>query len=127
MGQVIRRIKRRDNMRRITAVSMVVALCFAAAFAIGITSARDPANPLADLSSGKVPLTSAGALAFGPDGILFVGDSTGGAVVAIDTQDRKASATAAKINVDGVDEKIAALVGVTPDQIMINDVKVNPI
>ena len=70
---------------------------------------------------------SAGALAFGPDGILFVGDSVGGAVVAIDTGDRKAAASAAKINVQGVDEKIAALVGVTPDQIMINDVKVNPI
>src|SRR5205823_6341337 len=32
-----------------------------------------------------------------------------------------------KIDVEGVDAKIAALVGVTPDQIMINDVKVNPI
>jgi len=82
---------------------------------------------LADLPSGNVQLKSAGALAFGPDGILFVGDSVGGAVVAIDTGDRKAAASAAKINVQGIDEKIAALVGVTPDQILINDVKVNPI
>ena len=37
------------------------------------------------------------------------------------------SPSAVKINVQGVDAKIAALVGVTPDQIMINDVKVNPI
>ena len=41
---------------------------------------------------------------------------------------RTGKPSAAKsINVQGVDEKIAALVGVTPDQIMINDVKVNPI
>jgi hypothetical protein len=90
-------------------------------------AARRPANPLADLTSGNVQLKSAGALAFGPDGILFVGDSVGGAVVAIDTGDRKAATSSAKINVQGIDEKIAAMVGVTPDQILINDVKVNPI
>jgi len=80
-----------------------------------------------DLPSGKVQLMSAGPLAFGPGGVLFVGDSLGGAIVAIDTQDSKPAASGAKINVQGVDEKIAALVGVTPDQIIINDVKVNPI
>ena len=114
-------------MRRITSLSAAVVLFLTAALAIGVTAARKPASPLADLPSGKVQLMSAGALAFGPDGILFVGDSVGGAVVAIDTGDRKAAASAAKINVQGIDEKIAALVGVTPDQIMINDVKVNPI
>ena len=113
-------------MRRTNFANMVLALGFTAALAIGVTAAREPASPLADLSSGRVDLKSAGALAFGPDGILFVGDSVGGAVVAIDTGDRKAS-SAAKINVQGINDKIAALVGVTPDQILINDVKVNPI
>jgi hypothetical protein len=113
-------------MRRIALVSTAVAVCLTAALAFSVTAARRPASPLADLPSGKVQLMSAGALAFGPEGILFVGDSVGGAVVAIDTGDRKA-ASAAKINVQGIDEKIAALVGVTPDQILINDVKVNPI
>jgi hypothetical protein len=97
-----------------------------AALAIDVIASK-PVSPLADLASGKVQLMSAGALAFGPDGILFVGDSVGGTVVAIDTGDRKAVASAAKINVQGIDVKIAALVGVTPDQILINDVKVNPI
>src|SRR5580698_866530 len=112
-------------MRRITFVSSAVAFCLTAALAIGVTAARKPASPVADLPSGKVQLQSAGALAFGPDGILFVGDSVGGSIVAIDTQDRKA-ASGAKINVQAVDQKIAALVGVTPDQIVINDLKVNP-
>src|ERR1700683_5006845 len=106
-------------MRRTTFISTAVALLLTAACTIGVTAARKPASPLADLPSGKVQLMSAGALAFGPDGILFVGDSVGGTIVAIDTQDRKA-ASAAKINVQGVDQKIAALVGVAPDQIMIN-------
>jgi hypothetical protein len=113
-------------MRRITFVSTAAAICLTAALAVGVNAARRPANPLADLPSGKVDIKSAGALAFGPDGVLFVGDSVGGTVVAIDTGDRK-PASAAKINVQGIDEKIAALVGVTPDQILINDVKVNPI
>ena len=77
-------------MRRITFVSSAAAFCLAAALAFGVTAARKPASPVADLSSGKVQLMSAGSLAFGPDGILFVGDSVGGTVVAIDTQDRKA-------------------------------------
>ena len=113
-------------MRRITLVSTAVAICLTAVLAIDVIASK-PASPLAELASGKVQLMSAGALAFGPDGILFVGDSVGGTVVAIDTGDRKAAASAAKINVQGIDVKIAALVGVTPDQILINDMKVNPI
>jgi hypothetical protein len=113
-------------MRRITFVSSAVAFCLTVALAIGVTAARKPASPAADLPTGKVELQSAGALAFGPAGILFVGDSVGGSVVAIDTGDTKAMKTAS-INVQGVDQKIAALVGVPADQIVINDVKVNPV
>ena len=46
--------------------------------------------------------------------------------MAIDTKDTK-PASKASINVQGVDAKIAALVGVPADQIVINDVVVNPI
>ena len=113
-------------MRRIMFVTAAVVLCLAAAVAFSVTAVRTPASPVPDLPSGKVQLMSAGPLAFGPDGVLFVGDSVGGAIVAIDTQDRKA-VSSAQINVQGVDAKIAALVGVTPDQIVINDVVVNPI
>ena len=88
--------------------------------------ARNSVNAATALTPGKADLKSAGALTFGPDGVLFVGDSTGGAIVALDTADRTPARTAA-INVDGLDQKIAALVGVTPDQIMVNDVAVNPI
>jgi hypothetical protein len=112
-------------MRRTTTLlSLAVALCLTIALGLTLT-ARQPAA--VELTTGKVPLMSAGALAFGPSGILFVGDSIGGSVVAIDTQDTKAAASAVKINVEGVDTKIAALVGITPDQIILNDVAVNPV
>lgn len=90
-------------------------------------SVRVPAHAAVEPAAAKLRLSSAGALAFGPTGILFVGDSVGASVVAIDTGDTKAPAAAVKINVEGLDAKIAALVGVTPDQIMINDMKVNPV
>jgi hypothetical protein len=112
--------------RTITLVSLAVAICLTITLGLTLT-ARPPASPVVELTSGKVPLMSAGALAFGPSGILFVGDSVGGSIVAIDTADTKAPASAVKINVDGVDAKIAALVGITPDQIVINDVAVNPV
>ena len=115
-------------MRRITLMSFAAAaLVLAVALPRGITAARPSASPLADMTGGSAHLMSAGSLAFGPDGVLFVGDSIGGSVVALDTNDRTAAATAPKVDVQGVDEKIAALVGVAAGQIMINDMAVNPI
>src|SRR5262245_66288706 len=98
-----------------------------AVLALALLSLTCSAADLTDsLNVGKADLKSAGALAFGPDGVLFVGDSLGGAIVALDTND-KAPAKTASINVQGLDQKIAGLVGVMPDQILINDVAVNPI
>ena len=50
-------------------------------------------------TAGNAGLKSAGVLTFGPEGVLFVGDSTGGAVVAIETGDKMPVAAAAKIDV----------------------------
>jgi hypothetical protein len=112
-------------MRRFTIYVAGAIVCLSAMLALGLSANRKP-NPVANSAAGKVGLKSAGALAFGPNGILFVADNAAGAVVAIDTQDRK-SAASARFDVQGVDAKIAALVGAAPDQILINDVKVNPI
>ncbi len=77
------------------------------------------------LKAGAANLKSAGVLAFGPDGVLFVGDSSAGAIYALDTADAKAGS--GKVNVEGINVKVAAMLGSAPDQIMINDVAVNPI
>jgi hypothetical protein len=71
-------------------------------------------------------MKSAGSLAFGPDGVLFVGDSTGAAIFALDTGDHTAGAGGA-VNISAVNEKIAGLLGAAPDQIQVNDMAVNPI
>ena len=78
------------------------------------------------LTMGKVDVKSAGPLAFGPDGILFIGDSLGAKVVAIDTGDTKVGVPAS-ISVEGIDSKIAATLGTAPDQISIRDIVTNPV
>ena len=113
--------------RTIVWISLAVAVCLTIALGLTLTAARQPASPTIELTAGKVGLKSAGALAFGPSGVLFVGDSAAGMLVAIDTEDTKAPASAVKINVNGVDAKIAALVGISANQLVVNDVAVNPI
>jgi hypothetical protein len=108
-------------------ISLAILICASAGVFMGVHAARTPAPAIPDLPTGKVQLQSAGALAFGPNGMLFVGDNLGGSVVAIDTQDTKKASGPVQINVTGIDEKIAALVGITADQVVLNDMKVNPI
>jgi len=84
------------------------------------------AAPPYGLVSGKADVKSAGPLAFGPDGVLFVGDSMQASIFAIDTEDSKASPASGQVDIQGINDKIAALVGTSADQILINDVKVNP-
>lgn len=97
-------------------IAVALAVCVAATIGFSANSG---------LTVGKADLKSAGPLAFGPDGILFVGDSMGAAIFAIDTEDTQA-ATSASVDIKDINMKIAALLGTTPDQILINDVKVNP-
>src|ERR1051325_5964048 len=109
--------------RTIVLISLTVAVCLTIALGLTLTAG----SPAVELTGGKVGLKSAGALAFGPNSILFVGASVGGTLVAIDTEDAKAPASAVKINVNGVDAKIGALVGIPADQVVVNDVAVNPV
>ena len=80
----------------------------------------------ADLTKGTPDLKSAGPLAFGPSGLLFIGDTQGGAIFAVDTADRTADSAGGSIKVDAINEKIAALLGTEPREIAINDLAVNP-
>jgi hypothetical protein len=80
----------------------------------------------ADLVKGTPDLKSAGPLAFGPNGLLFVGDAQGAAIFAIDTGDRVADSAGGAIKVEAINEKLAALLGTDPREVLINDLAVNP-
>ena len=69
---------------------------------------------------------SISALTFGPDGILFIGDSKSATVFAVNTKDtKKGKATA--MDIKNIDQKIAAALGTTAANITITDMAVNPI
>jgi hypothetical protein len=79
------------------------------------------------MKDGKPAFKSMGPLAFGPDGILFVADTKAAAIVALTTGDT-APATGVKwLKVEGINQKIAGLLGTTTDQLLIDDMAVNPI
>ncbi len=80
----------------------------------------------AAMVAGKAELKSAGALAIGPSGVLLVGDSTGAAIYALEVNDRPSGKPAGPLEVTGIGEKIAAMLGTTADQIVINDMVANP-
>src|SRR5262245_29127049 len=99
-----------------------VALASLAVSSISATAA----NWTDGMKEGPVALKSAGPSAFGPNGILFIADTKAAAIVAIDTTDTKAAADGKLLKVDGINQKIAALLGTAADQIQINDMVVNP-
>jgi hypothetical protein len=81
----------------------------------------------ANLKPGTPDLKSAGPLAFGPEGILFIGDTQGASVFAVGTGDQSPSQGAGPIKVEGLDGKIAALLGTTEKDLLFNDLAVNPL
>ena len=78
------------------------------------------------LKSGKADVQSAGALAFGPEGVLFVGDARGGQVWAIATGDTAKASAMDSIDVQDLGKKVADKLGLPAADILVNDLAVNP-
>jgi hypothetical protein len=114
-------------------------LRLAAASVVGLALPRRAIAASDNAASGGAlsgPLRSAGALAFGPGNVLFVGDITGAAVHAFTLQ---ASDVTPQTDVElgnfhnfegrdlvlGLDQKLAALFGTTYDKIVVNDMVVH--
>ena len=91
-----------------------------------LATALSAASLSSSLKTGKAEVKSAGPLAFGPEGILFVGDPMAARILAISTGDTKA-AKGGDFAVQGLQDKIAALLGTSADQILVNDLAVNPL
>ncbi len=84
------------------------------------------ADLTAGMEKGKPDVKSAGPVTFAPQSILLLGDPAGAAVFAIATGDTAGGSPSAPLNIEKIDEKIAALLGTTPKGILINDLAVNP-
>jgi hypothetical protein len=79
------------------------------------------------LITGSVKPKSFSRLAFGPDGILFVGDSIGARVFALDLDDKTPAEVSKPLTVNDLEGKIAGMLGADPWDVMIHDMAVNPI
>ncbi|MDX1944199.1 MAG: hypothetical protein SFU86_02230 [Pirellulaceae bacterium] len=102
-------------------------IAFGLAAVCGLAGFARAANDVPQgLTAGKADLKSAGPLAFGPKGVLFVGDPQGAAVFALAVGEAPKAAIGADFKADGIDSKIAAMLGTTAADILINDVAVEP-
>lgn len=76
--------------------------------------------------NGTPEIKSISALTFGPDGILFIGDSKSAAVFALDTKDNEKVEKSNPVEVKQFDQKVAAALGTEVQNVMIQDMVVNP-
>ena len=94
----------------------------------GLTVAQTRAADLTSkLNLGDAALTSAGPIAFAPEGILLAADPHSASIVAIATGDLSASSKTADYAIDKLDEKIAAALGTSAKEIRIVDLATNPL
>ena len=96
------------------------------AAALSLAASSFAVNWSANFKEGSPEFKSIGQLAFGPDGILFAADSKAASVVAIDTGDTTKGASQ-PMKVEGINQKVAALLGTSAEEIIIHDLAVNPI
>lgn len=102
---------------------LLLAVVLSAAVSVAVGRAADLT---AGMQKGTPELKSAGPATFAPQGILLVGDTAGATIYAIATGDKASGSADQGLNVEKLDEKIAALLGTTPKGLLINDLAVNP-
>tara|TARA_R110000850_G_scaffold91867_6_gene195328 strand:- start:347 stop:1459 length:1113 start_codon:yes stop_codon:yes gene_type:complete len=108
-------------------MKLITSLAFtAAAFCLAAPQLLQ-ADLSAGMETGDPGLKSIGSIAFGPEGILFVADPKGAALVAISTNDTKPWAGSEKISISNINGEVAGVLGTSPDAIIIEDLAVNPV
>jgi hypothetical protein len=106
-------------MKSLAVIALSVGLAF--------PSISQAANWTAGMKEGKLELKSAGPIAFGPEGILLIADTKAATIAALATGDVKPAASSKLTKVEGINQKVAGLLGTGADQILIEDLAVNPI
>ncbi len=95
----------------------------AATLAFSFSAAAGPA----EVKTGKAEFKSMGPIAFAPDGTLFVADTKAAAITAISSTDKPDRKAVLDVKIPDLDKQVAGLLGTAPDQILINDMAVNPL
>ena len=85
-------------------------------------SAREPG-----MKKGTPDIVSISVLEFNKDGILFIGDSKGGNVFAVDLADNVPSDNEKALTIADLEDQLAGMLGTTADNIMVHDMAINPV
>jgi hypothetical protein len=78
------------------------------------------------LQVGTPDIRSAGPIAFGPDGILFLADNVAAQIVAVDIGDTGPAAGADPFDLENVDARVGSYLGCEPGDVIIRDMAVHP-
>ncbi len=73
----------------------------------------------------EMKLTSAGPIAFGPNGLLLVSDPMAATIYAVETGDTAGSTDGVKVEVADIRAKVGSLMGAEANEVRINDLAVN--
>ncbi len=79
-----------------------------------------------NFTTGNPEIGSINAMTFGPEGILFLGDSQNSQIVAVDMSSAK-KATNKKLYLKDIESLLSDLLGADSDQLQIIDMVVNPV
>ena len=71
-------------------------------------------------------LTSIGTLAFGPEGVLFAADTQSATVYALELGEKASGGAAGVQGIDGIDQRIAGVLGTDAKEIIVTDLAVHP-
>lgn len=94
---------------------------------LAVVSSWAPSSARGIAESGLGPtLTSIGPLTFGPDGTLFAADNQVATIYGLDLAAQGRGAVPGAKGLDGIDQKIAAMLGTGPRDITITDLAVHP-
>lgn len=102
-------------MQRLICLFLFIAVCHVS---------ESHAADLYGLSQGTPKIRSAGPIAFGPDGILFIGDPQGAAVFAVQTGDKQGDPATAEHHLEAVSHAVGEAFDA---QVEIADLAVNPL
>lgn len=88
--------------------------------------AINPPDNRFNMVAGAADIKSAGVMTFGPDGVLFVADSRGASIFAFDLKDNQVDTVSTPLEVKDIDKAIASFLGINAEDVVINDLAVNP-
>jgi hypothetical protein len=110
-------------------MTLLTRLTLTGALAAGVIAIAAAARTTTDangLHRGAAEVQTLGAMAFAPNGTLFIADNRAAALHAIDPEDEGTATFSNRMFARDLDQKVASLLGTTKDRVRFHDMAVHP-